>query len=135
VSAIGFEARQSLPQSSEMIPIGGIALWSGTLLDVPLGWQLCDGTNGSPDLRGKFLKGAGPDDPVDGVGGALTHTHDFNGAGHTHSADDTESVAGSGPAEAWAGGSPSDSSEAAGVTDEGDSLPPFYNLAYIQRMQ
>lgn len=43
-----------------------ILIWSGAVVDIPAGWALCDGNNGTPDLRGKFLIGAGgakaPDD-------------------------------------------------------------------------
>lgn len=40
-------------------PIGTIVIWSGAITDIPSGWQLCDGTNGTPDLRNKFVLGAG----------------------------------------------------------------------------
>lgn len=42
-------------------PSGGffIAMWSGAVNNVPLGWQLCDGTGGTPDLRNRFIVGAG----------------------------------------------------------------------------
>lgn len=39
--------------------IGIICLWEGAIVDIPAGWQLCDGTNGTPDLRNKFVIGAG----------------------------------------------------------------------------
>src|SRR5690606_15095281 len=32
-------------------------LYSGSIANIPTGWQLCDGTNGTPDLRGKFIVG------------------------------------------------------------------------------
>ena len=38
-----------------IIPTGGIIMWSGTT--VPTGWYLCDGTNGTPNLTGKFIYG------------------------------------------------------------------------------
>jgi microcystin-dependent protein len=42
------------------IPIGGIIMWSGLITaDFPSNWKLCDGTNGTPDLRGRFILGAG----------------------------------------------------------------------------
>ena len=43
--------------SSNLMPKGGIIIWSGN--DVPASWALCDGTNGTPDLRGRFILGAG----------------------------------------------------------------------------
>eukprot|EP00929_Paragymnodinium_shiwhaense_P098182 TRINITY_DN596_c1_g2_i1.p1 TRINITY_DN596_c1_g2~~TRINITY_DN596_c1_g2_i1.p1 ORF type:complete len:565 (+),score=131.80 TRINITY_DN596_c1_g2_i1:149-1696(+) len=41
------------------IPIGLIAMWSGSEETLPLGWKLCDGREGRPDLRDKFIVGAG----------------------------------------------------------------------------
>ena len=37
------------------IPIGGIIMWSG--ITPPDGWELCDGTGGRPDLKGRFIVG------------------------------------------------------------------------------
>jgi hypothetical protein len=39
------------------IPSGVIVAWSGTASDIPNGWVLCDGNNGTPDLLGRFIKG------------------------------------------------------------------------------
>lgn len=36
-----------------------IVIWSGAIVDIPAGWVLCDGNNGTPDLRGVFIVGAG----------------------------------------------------------------------------
>lgn len=44
------------------IPSGIISLWYGTIASIPSGWALCDGTNGTPDLRDKFIVGAKQDD-------------------------------------------------------------------------
>jgi hypothetical protein len=43
------------------IPVGGIIMWSGTVAAISslTGWALCDGTNGTPDLRERFVVGAG----------------------------------------------------------------------------
>ena len=38
-------------------PVGGIVMWSGTIADIPLGWALCDGSNGTPNLSGRFVVG------------------------------------------------------------------------------
>jgi len=38
---------------------GFIMIWSGAVVDIPPGWALCDGNNGTPDLRGCVVGGAG----------------------------------------------------------------------------
>ena len=40
-----------------MFPIGTIIPYAGDLSKIPYGWHLCDGTNGTPDLRDRFLEG------------------------------------------------------------------------------
>lgn len=42
-----------------MVPKGGIIIWSGAANAIPDGWVLCDGNNGTPDLRGRFVLGYG----------------------------------------------------------------------------
>lgn len=39
------------------VPTGAIMMWSGAITAIPNGWALCDGTNGRPDLRGRFIVG------------------------------------------------------------------------------
>ena len=41
------------------VPVGSIVMWSGAVEDIPSGWALCDGTVGTPDLRDRFVVGAG----------------------------------------------------------------------------
>lgn len=40
-------------------PSGVIGIWSGSIASIPSGWVLCNGMNGTPDLRSYFLVGAG----------------------------------------------------------------------------
>ena len=49
-------------QSLNAIPVGCIVMWSGAIVDIPAGWKLCDGTNDTPDLKGKFIVGYDPGD-------------------------------------------------------------------------
>ena len=42
-----------------LLPAGLILLWSGSQASIPSGWALCDGNNSTPDLRGRFVIGAG----------------------------------------------------------------------------
>jgi hypothetical protein len=59
------------------IPAGVIVMWSGMTDTIPTGWALCDGTSGTPDLRDRFVVGAGSSYSVDDTGGSATmaHTH------------------------------------------------------------
>ena len=50
-----------------------ILAWSGSPSDVPVGWALCDGSNGTPDLRGRFILGFSSTYPMDSSGGEATH--------------------------------------------------------------
>jgi len=71
--------------SDAAIPIGGIIMWSGSVDSIPPGWALCDGRNGTPDLRDRFIVGAGGSYNVGNTGGRKevtlttsqlpTHTH------------------------------------------------------------
>jgi hypothetical protein len=56
-------------------PSGGIVLWHGLVSAVPLGWLLCDGTHGTPDLRNRFIVGASAEQNPGAIGGASTHVH------------------------------------------------------------
>lgn len=57
------------------VPSGVILLWSGAIVDIPTGWSLCDGTGGTPDLRDRFVLGAGSTYDPNDTGGADTHQH------------------------------------------------------------
>lgn len=70
--AIARESAISAPGGS--IPAGVIVMWSGTIANIPEGWQLCDGTNGSPDLRSRFIKGSAAGDNPGVTGGDSVHT-------------------------------------------------------------
>lgn len=91
---LGQIRRLLITETSQLLPTGLIGAWSGAIADIPAGWALCDGTLGTPDLRDRFLVGAGTTYNPDDVGGAdshnLAHTHtpgtlSTNSAGaHTH---------------------------------------------------
>ena len=51
------------------IPRGLISMWSGAISDIPESWALCDGNNGTPDLRDRFIVGAGSSYEVGDTGG------------------------------------------------------------------
>ncbi len=108
-------------------PIGSIVSWVGSIVNIPSGWQLCDGTNGTPDLRNKFIPGSGDTYAVHATGGAVNHDHDFTGDGHTHSFGAGASIqSGMGIHHI------TDNVPASGTTDAKNGLPAYYALAYIQ---
>jgi microcystin-dependent protein len=81
------------------VPAGGIIMWSGAIANIPAGWTLCDGIDHGatlvPDLRDRFIVGAGSDYVVGATGGYNTvalseanmpaHSHPFSGTGSTTS--------------------------------------------------
>jgi len=72
------------------IPAGMISLWYGSIGSVPTGWYLCDGTNGTPDLRDRFIVGAGTSYAVGATGGSANHTlTTAEMPTHTHTATST----------------------------------------------
>ena len=94
-----------------VLPYGMIMLWYGTISNIPSGWSLCDGTNGTPDLTNVFVIGANADyngaatssvtsTPLTTGGSAASalpsHTHDVYDQGHTHSLNAAGAVATSG---------------------------------------
>lgn len=58
----------------DFFPSGGIIMWSGSIASIPAGWALCDGSNGTPNLRNRFIVGAGSTYAVNDTGGANSVT-------------------------------------------------------------
>lgn len=119
-------------------PVGAIVIWSGTVNNIPSGWALCDGQDGRPDLRDRFVLGAGPNHAAGETGGAekvtLTidqmpsHKHDF---GMTPSPKKVSENA------SWYGASLMMNSEddtftmETGGSQPHTNMPPYYALYYI----
>jgi hypothetical protein len=66
--------------ANNAIPSGGIIIWSGSSASIPSGWYLCNGSNGTPDLRNRFVVGATSIYAVGATGGSadaivVSHTH------------------------------------------------------------
>ena len=114
--------------SIKMSLTGIIAIWSGSIASIPTGWKICDGNNGTPDLRNRFVVGAGDTYAVDANGGAIAHTHPFTGDGHTHDIPGGPSVAAGTDFDLTSSSEP-----ATGTTGSGGSLPPYYALAFIMK--
>lgn len=60
--------------TASTVPIGIISLWYGSVATIPGGWKLCDGTNSTPDLRDRFVMGAGSTYIVNATGLFTTGT-------------------------------------------------------------
>ena len=139
------------------IPLGVITLWYGSIGSVPVGWYLCDGANGTPDLRDKFVVAAGSTYAVGATGGSadaivVSHTHTATSTvtdpGHLHRSLNYGSSSSGGGANGIVGqgtGTNYDSltnttgitvattNATAGVSGTNANLPPYYALAYIMK--
>lgn len=65
--------RYSAESTSSSVPQGSIIPWYGSPGNIPNGFALCDGKNGTPDLRDRFLVGAGKSYKLSNTGGENTH--------------------------------------------------------------
>ena len=122
------------------VATGIIAMWSGAIAAIPSGWVICDGTNSTPDLRDRFVIGAGTTYAVDATGGSTStagatlsiaqlaaHTHQYN-------ATNTTSEGGDNAAQSAIHASTATSSTGSGATHtHTGTLPPYYALAYIMK--
>lgn len=134
-----------------VVPIGGIITWSGAENAVPYGWALCDGqiSNGrkTPDLRDRFIVGAGSDGSyaVGSTGGEASHALTA-GEMPAHSHSSSPKTAGyklvyNNKAEVVTfDGSSKDNgrrnitSGSAGGGEAHENRPPYYALSYIMRV-
>lgn len=66
-------------------PLGIIGIWLGSLASIPCGWILCDGTNGTVDMRDRYSKPTSNPASINSSGGSNTHVHSGNTHGHTSS--------------------------------------------------
>ena len=101
-----------LVNPANTIPSGVITMWSGSIATIPASWYLCNGSNGTPDLRNKFIVGAYSDDSgvakttitgastqtggsADAIVVSHTHTATVTDAGHFHSTGNPDTGGGS----------------------------------------
>jgi microcystin-dependent protein len=64
----------SFKEEQQGVPVGTIIIWTDALSNVPSGWVLCDGANGTPDLRDRFVKGTSSGEAPGKTGGQKTWT-------------------------------------------------------------
>jgi hypothetical protein len=109
---------------------GMIILWSGSIATIPSGWALCNGSNGTPDLRNNFIVGAGTTYAVGTTGGALTHRHNVNGSVvfNLSAGVVLKQLAPTGNY------NPSGTSTLQTASEYTNGLPPYYALAYIMKL-
>jgi hypothetical protein len=143
------------PVVGGIIPVGGIIIWSGATTDVGTGdlvnWRLCTGENNTPDLRDRFVVGAGGVYAVGAFGGSadavvVEHTHTITDNGHSHSeayntASPGQDQAGSGSGDNDDTSTQQTSTETTGIEIDSEgvsginaNLPPYWALAYIMRV-
>lgn len=138
-------------QNLNLIPSGIISMWSGATSEIPTGWALCNGENGTPDLRDKFIIGAGGNYEVGATGGAAfasisgntgettltvdqmpshNHSNVVTTAGGSYNVTFNEVRGGNGSTGYTGGGQPHTHSLSGTV----GTLPPYYALAYIMKV-
>lgn len=119
-----------------LVPVGTICMWSGAVNTIPTGWAICNGSNGTPDLRDRFIVGAGSTYSVGATGGEATHTltvEEIPSHRHSISAKTYNTARGT-------GGSVNlvdPTSNYTGYTGGGqahENRPPYYALAYIMKL-
>lgn len=139
------------------VPRGLIALWSGVADTIPDGWHLCDGTNGTPDMRDRFIYGAGGDYVPGVTGGSAAFTASATVGATTLSVAQMPSH-GHGTNAEYAQGVPHETTGTYGPsyrefrtasvygagssgshthtlsTISGSTLPPFLTLCYIMKL-
>jgi len=133
--------------ANNAIPSGGIIIWSGASNAIPTGWYLCNGSNNTPDLRNRFVVGAGSTYAVGATGGSadaivVSHTHSVNDPGHSHTIGFQNHTIdqNAGSAGLVRQGTSNTSTQTTGISISSTgasgtnaNLPPYYALCYIQK--
>lgn len=118
------------------VPVGAIVIWSGSVNNIPAYWHLCDGTNGTIDLRDKFVLGAGNSYSVGAIGGETTHTLTIGEMpSHSHSISySRHGGTGQTTSAEFGGGNYTEDTSTEGGGAAHNNMPPYYALCYIQRI-
>lgn len=136
-----------------LIPVGGIILWSGAQNAIPYGWQLCNGSAGTPDLRDKFVVGAGSTYAVGATGGAASATPSAHAgaavaahAAHRHPTKNGAGTQAGSSFNSWDATVPNnETADNSSTLDHSvtqpaahsaiATLPPYYALCWIMRLR
>lgn len=126
---------------SAAVPTGMIMMWSGAAADIPTGYVLCDGTNSTPDLRDRFVVGAGTTYAVADTGGLDTVTlTEAEIPAHTHTYVDRSTGSNSGDIDkdfnsvTWNRNSlTTRTSDPTGGGLAHENRPPYYALCYVMK--
>ena len=105
-----------------------IILWYGSVASIPTGFALCDGSNSTPDLRSKFVYGAGGVKNPGDTGGTNSHGHMYAHS-HTHLIDGGSGLAAGTDYYPYTGGA----SDAPSMQDA-DHIPTYHALCYIMKL-
>lgn len=134
------DIRDSGSSITTAMPTGGIIMWSGTVATIPSGWHLCDGTNGTPDLRNRFIVCADADDS--GVAkttltGAATQSGASSIGPHSHDIDVGALAWGTvkpcGSNNSGATGTVANGAKNSGTGIGTDTYPAYYALCLIMK--
>ena len=157
----GSITEDKLAPGLSLIPPGTIVMWSGPLSEIPDGWALCDGTNGTPDLTDRFILSVSAGEDPGETGGSHTktlsvsnlpsHTHTFttdsagehshslyiSGAAPEHSTGAKMEASGddySGHIGSAGAHTHSGTTDATGSGSPFDIRPKYYKLAFIMKL-
>ena len=111
-------------------------MWGGGSTNaIPQGWALCDGQNGTPDLRDRFVIGASTNRIVGAVGGLVSHNHGVSITTERPTDDYFAAPGYNDPDRGYVGAAVTAAGHLHTVTIQpADHLPPYYALAFIIKL-
>lgn len=142
----------------ETIPPGTIEIWAGTIANIPSGWVICDGNNGTPNLLSRFVRGVATNSTDPGATGGLddvtitssqiaSHNHTAVAYTHQHTFSGNTSAGSGGIRKTDSGDTgssddknssntipPSQNLIATGSNGPHENKPPFFQIAYIMKL-
>jgi hypothetical protein len=116
-AAVDISATLTAAAFNALLPPGIILMWSGSTTEIPNGWALCDGTDTTPDLRGRFIVGVN----VDGVGAGRNTGRKEYALGNSGGSENAVIVEHSHTGTATSGNATHSHSATSTVTDNGHS--------------